>query len=1094
MRVDLDYMNVNQSVDNGTNTISHGSTDTSRSDRVGAYAVDISGQVTDNKAYGGQGKTTEDVMQEAGQINVAQQKDYMTVMSNSMSEEDFAKLQEEGYQPGDTEIETMVTVVDRIKAELVKAGVDVNGYTDTLDTDTLAAITGNKAQAQSIAQKLKENDVPVTKENIEQSREALEKAGELSELSDGAIKYMIQNHMEPTIDHIYTAEYSATGDGNRQGKGYYADSTPGYYAKKAESIDFDQLEPQIEKKIQEAGLTVNEESKENAKWLIEKGIPLTADALQQLEVLKNIDMRMSENPEALMDQIAQAIGTGKKAGEATFYMENSIYQQATDLIGVVEKITEEAVEQVVESGQTINLKNLSEEQKRINEAAYQSLGNQEKQNHKQANTSSTIENINEIPEKISTAKKQLEEIRLQMTVEANVKLLKKGIHIDTTELEALVKSYESVKEEQNKILFGDTGTEDVSEKASLYEETLEKVTRIASMPAAVVGQAVAEGNTFTLNYVHEKGIILQNAYQAAGETYEALMTAPRNDLGDSIRKAFRKVDDLLDEIDLEVTDTNRRAARILGYNQMDISKENIETVKAADEELTRVVNKMTPAATVQLIRDGVNPLETDMTSMEAYLTQLDSDTLNESEKYAKYLYKLEQNKEISQEEKEAYIGIYRLIRQVEKSDGAVIGSLVNQGAEISFQNLLSAVRSNKKTGMNVTVDENFGGVDATMQNGKSISQQINRMNEIAYEKQSEEQVQYEKNLAGDILDQLNGSMDPTVLSQIMEQGTVQKETFNDQFLSENTTTLEQLAAQLKQNDTLLDNTTEKAYQLEQLQQIRQVRQIEESVVQSLIDFDQPITIDNLLAANEMQHNRGSAYGKLYENASHGEKERLEKVFRGLQNRFSKNPISDTEENSSLKDGISEAYEDLQVVAEEIMKSKIDEGLGTSIDVKSMALTFKQISLVTNLAKEENYEVPVKIGDEITSINLRIVRGSDSSKVTATTDTALYGKVAAEFTATPTSISGYLATDSKDGYGNLKEMESNLMSEIGQSAKAFSKEDKSVSIQTIYVKTLDINKYQERSKEEMDHQKVSSKELYGIAKSVINTLQTGTISR
>ena len=72
MRVETDYSNVNQNVDKGSKTISHSSSNASGSGAVGAFALDISGVVTDNKAYGGQGKTAEDVMQEAGAIDVAQ--------------------------------------------------------------------------------------------------------------------------------------------------------------------------------------------------------------------------------------------------------------------------------------------------------------------------------------------------------------------------------------------------------------------------------------------------------------------------------------------------------------------------------------------------------------------------------------------------------------------------------------------------------------------------------------------------------------------------------------------------------------------------------------------------------------------------------------------------------------------------------------------------------------------------------------------------------------------------------------------------------------------------------------------------------------
>ena len=50
---------------------------------------------------------------------------------------------------------------------------------------------------------------------------------------------------------------------------------------------------------------------------------------------------------------------------------------------------------------------------------------------------------------------------------------------------------------------------------------------------------------------------MQKAYEEAGERYETLMTAPRSDLGDSIRKAFSNVDDILTDMSLEKTSENQ---------------------------------------------------------------------------------------------------------------------------------------------------------------------------------------------------------------------------------------------------------------------------------------------------------------------------------------------------------------------------------------------------------------------------------------------------------------------------------------------------------------------------------------------------------
>ena len=80
------------------------------------------------------------------------------------------------------------------------------------------------------------------------------------------------------------------------------------------------------------------------------------------------------------------------------------------------------------------------------------------------------------------------------------------------------------------------------------------------------------------------------------------MTAPRADLGDSIQKAFRNVDDILNDIGLEATEANQRAVRILGYNQIEITQESVAEMKAADEQVQRVFRNLTPATVTEMIR------------------------------------------------------------------------------------------------------------------------------------------------------------------------------------------------------------------------------------------------------------------------------------------------------------------------------------------------------------------------------------------------------------------------------------------------------------------------------------------------------------
>ena len=142
-------------------TTAYSNTRAQESARTGAFAADISGTVMDNNAYGVQGRTTEEVMQEAQVTDVTMQRNYMTVMSNSMSTEDFSKMLEEGVNPNDMDIEEVVTIVDRIKAELVKSGTHVAGYTDDLDNETLARIVGSESFANQLADVFAGEDIPL---------------------------------------------------------------------------------------------------------------------------------------------------------------------------------------------------------------------------------------------------------------------------------------------------------------------------------------------------------------------------------------------------------------------------------------------------------------------------------------------------------------------------------------------------------------------------------------------------------------------------------------------------------------------------------------------------------------------------------------------------------------------------------------------------------------------------------------------------------------------------------------------------------------------------------------------------------------------
>ena len=1028
------------------------------------YSLDITdNKVMDDKAYQGHGLTAQDIMSKAGNTNVKAQKDFMIVMSNSVSGADLGKMQEEGFQPGSTDVETYVSIVDRIKVTLAKAGVEIAGYNDNLDTATVEEITGSRIDANKLVDKMQQADIPVTEDNITALVKTIAQGMEIGELSEDALKYLLLNQKAPTVDNIYAARFSST-DSLRQGKGYYSDYAQGYYAKKADTINWDALQSGIDSVIRQSGLENTEDVQNNARWLVESGIELTPQNLSYLSDLSQLQLPM--DAEQLMDMAVTAMGNGKQPGKALVTGEQPVWQQAKELVEQAEAISDEAIHDTIEAGETLNLRNLSAAQKEIDA---------------REGSEAAVVNTGDASLREIEARRQMEEIRLVMTQEANRQLLKSGYQIDTTELSQLVEALKATEANIKAALFQGE-TEQVNEQRAVwYEDTLTLTKELAAMPAALSGKISASKTPFTLEALHQEGSILQSKYDKAGESYEALMTAPRKDMGDSIQKAFRNVDDILQDLGLETNDSNRRAVRILGYNNMGITQDNIQSVKEADMQVTGVIRRMTPAVTLQMIREQINPLDMNLDELEEYLNEQDKDTGSDAEKFSTYLHKLDQSHAITEDEREAYIGIYRLFRQIEKTDGAAIGSVVASGAEMNFKNMFSAVRTSRHKNMDISIDDGFGGLEKLIARGQAIDEQIMAGYQDSPSQEYQHQMQYYAALSGEIKDELVQKTDVDTLKEMDIQAD---------------TTIEQFAQELKQASEV-DQSSRQDMEQERVHNFRDsmqsAQQVEDSVIQSLIDYEQPVSVNNIQAAELLLMERGSLYKQIFGRSGAASVENDTSVndafdsVGDIEHDTLWQKAEDAANNLTDKSSAVSAYQEL--IGEAV--SAVENMVHTSdniVDVKVAQMLYKGLSLAGNLAREENYELPVNIKGELTSINLKIYHNSSQmGKVTVTMDTDTLGKVAADFDISEEKISGMIAYDKKTSGQDIKILQDNLQEQFSK-AQQESGQNKKISISLAETKTLDLNRFgQDRDVEESE--KLSTRELYQTAKAFITALKS-----
>ena len=906
------------------------------------YALDIDASGFTDNAYAGHSRSAGDISNMAQNTDVQNQHNFMALLSNTMSEEDYAKALEDGFDIKDINSAETVNIVDKIKSVLLESGVQVAGYNDDLSFEKLKKITGSDAFAKALQESFHENDIPVTAENVKAAKIAVDQVSDIKALDDSAVKYMVQNNMEPTIENIYFASHSTNGL-NVMGRGFYAQEAGGYYAQTADSFDWEQLGPQIDKVIEESGLDPKDEgTKENAKWMVAQGIPLTADNLKSVTIIKSAALPVTEELGA--KATAAAIADGKRAVDGNLYDPTSNLQKAIDIAHKVKEISDDDIKGTIISGKDLTIRNLSG-----------------------AGTLAEVKTLPENDNRLVVARIQMEEVRLRMTTEANKQLLDRGFSIDTAPIEELIERLKSTMGQMADETTGEAIDEitDVKSAGTTYmmRMTMTRVSVIANGPVDVVGDMADELESASLFKISQRSQTMAEKFAKAGEGYEKLMTAPRADLGDSIKKAFRNVDDILEDLEKELTDENRRTIRILGYNKMDINEENFEKVRSWDVKLQAVVSRIKPGAVLDLIRDGKNPLAMTIEELSNNLDENSSSSDEHKgrgeEKYSRFLYKLEKKNGITADERKSFIGIYRLFHTLKTTDYQAIGSLLKTGRDMTIGNLLEATRNQKaaRSGMDYKVDDEFGGIKAGM-TGERIDVQISAAFRY-YSAKAE--VVYE-------------NLEP---EKLLQAAPTQQ------------TLLPELADNLQAADT--DEALEREYVKEQVTRMRQTAQLKaaEPALDELKAVQVETTFNNMEAMIGVRRDRRN--GNLWEK------------------------INDVKEKDLLTDKLEDDdYQENYVKILGEISDKLSEELMTEndeyIDVRAISLLQKQISVMAKSAESDSYEVPVEIDGQMVSMHVTLKSDAGAnSRMDASVQTDMYGLVSVSLYKESGEIRGMLTT-------------------------------------------------------------------------------------
>lgn len=865
----------------------------------------------------------------------------MIVTASTTTSDDYKAAKDDGY-------DVIVTETDKIKAVLAKAGVDISIYGDDLSREQLTDITGSQTEAAMLVNQMKAYDIPATDDNIKAGTDAIDRAKSITNISNETKAYLVRNNMNPTVSNVYKATYSSSQVQNYKQKVGITDNVKQLY---------EELKPQLKQILEEAHIDSSDENLNQCRWLIDEDIAVTPDNVllaNQIDGITAAGENVSSDFYARA--VTEALAMGKKAADATMSQDGLTFDMAREVCDVLSEATAEDIVTLESDNMPVTIENLSK--------LIAARGKDGAASQASANKALDNQITDSREARLVTAQRKLEEARLSMTAEANLSLIKKGVSIDTEPIERVV---ELLKQQENKYygaLFGESSVEAYDDRVRMYNNVCDIFNQMKQQPAYVL---TLESSDDTVYELYTAGKAMKQSLEAASG-YETLMTSPRADMGDSISKAFQNVDDILKELQIETSESNRRAVRILAYNSTNITEENIKQIKSIDEQVQRAFSDMTPAVTLEMIKRGISPLDMSMSDISDTARQIKSENHDErDEKFSEFLWKLEKKNEISEEERDSYIGIYRLISQVEQSDGAVIGSLVNQGADITMKNLLTAVRVRGKSAMDYKVDDTFAGVDSVSR-GIKIDSQIESA--------------YQANCLRDVLDTLS----PEKMEFVQDDSWLEM-------------TPEQLRQAVYEADE--DNTLSEQYATEQLRQFNQAVSVPENVYAFLEKYDVKTTAVNLMAASRLMKNPSEAVRNLWER---GDSATARALLDETLRRFSESVKNPKE--------LAQAQETLADTAEHVMDSMIIEDRHTgSIDIRQMKLLCSQLRIASNMSRQENYIVPIETADGVTGMKLRIVRGEDKKGlVDIFLEDKKCGRVAAYFEAKENSVSAMIVTD------------------------------------------------------------------------------------
>ncbi len=880
-------------------------------------------------------------------------RDNLNALFNKLSGAEAVKLDEDGFDLNDVDDEELVGIVDRIKIMLAAYNTNYRRFEGALDSPDEDSVEASSDLSVKVAAKLEAANLPATEDNISEVDSAVMMAEDISQnmpLSDDAKEYLIDNELTPNVENVYKASHSVSAAGFNT-------------IKSVSEKDWQEIKPQVKKVLEQAGIAESDSAYDNARWLMERELAVTGDNILMKEGLDKLSINYDED--SAIDAAVDAMLAGRSAADISPEGGKEAWRQAAEAISVINDITFSDIEDMVSNNRKFTIEEMS--QQLIERNSTSEKTSTESKEPKDSNAA--VENY-----------RVLLEARVVMTASSTAAIINQGIDIYSEDLHNLVDILRAneanyVSEELNSEKYGKVSDEDLESVVN----TTELMEGLKFTPAAAIGNMIAARTTLTVTSVTQTAFALRRSYEAAGVAYETMSTKARSDMGDSVKAAVdNSASSILSELGYEDNENNRRAVRILAYNNMEMTQDNINKVRSVDSTLNNLMENMTPQTVLKMIQDGINPLNTDIEVLNEYINENYANS-EPSVKYSEFLYKLDRTGEITQEERRQFIGIYKMFHQLKKDGGKSAGALLSQGSDVTLGNLVTFMESRRRYGMDVTLDENAGMAEVT--------------GNVAY------------------FQNLFSELSKTITPQALKKADTQEGSLEDMSVEQLNELMEKYAD--------ADSDAKEEYFNEMVANARECQDIEDNVLRMITDQGIPVTFYNMMSANRLLGNNSRFGGRYYDELKNIRNVKVDNSITGILDSF-----DSKEDAQSAFDNLSQSIND---TIEDIMESDSEDDYQ---DISRLKLLGKTAGFMTQLSTRNQYFIPIADNDELAGINLKLIKTGESlGKLEMRFETSELGNVYAEFTVSSSEAAGYFVSDSTQGVEKLKDSVDNIAARL-----------------------------------------------------------------